>query len=504
MEGARRLVVNPMRAAGFDYEPPQLGWDILANVNHYPSLVQVFCKELLNGLHRRKMLQNSGPRWAIDRKTVFEGSDYQQIAESIRRKFLLTLSLDPRYELVANVLALFRITDGDEAVLRRGIDVPRLFEEVEEFWPENLQRLDRNAFTGLLDEMVDLGVLSRLGSKRNRYGLRTSHVAQMLGTEEEIEDTIQQLMDLEPRVDYDTALYCRPIRIGNPMQRSPFSDQQLTELFNLKNPDCQIVAATAILGIESAVEALEAIAPDWHKEGEPRREVGVVRESDKQFRRVLSRFEKRGRHAIVIVAPAAKWDEQWLEYAAKQKGVQSGVVRPIFVANGVWLRERILASECELPWKVITPRPWGHQMLRAHLDETEGVMLDHKELRQCLLNGSGGAPERLVAACAELQEQYRNGSRDLERAVGEWAVEQAVSLEEVGLDESFGEIVDTLDDCLPEEIPVLREIWKDARHALTLNLSVRLFSALGLLDPVDPNRKGIRFTKLGRLLKRSL
>lgn len=47
---ARRLVTAPMRSAGFDYEIPELAWDILARVNHYPSLVQVFCKALLEGL----------------------------------------------------------------------------------------------------------------------------------------------------------------------------------------------------------------------------------------------------------------------------------------------------------------------------------------------------------------------------------------------------------------------------------------------------------------------
>ena len=36
-----RLVVQPMLAAGFTYSTPQMPHDILARVNHYPSLVQV-------------------------------------------------------------------------------------------------------------------------------------------------------------------------------------------------------------------------------------------------------------------------------------------------------------------------------------------------------------------------------------------------------------------------------------------------------------------------------
>src|SRR5690606_25763086 len=115
---ARHLVTLPLRAAGFDFEHPGLGWDILARVNHYPSLVQVFCKELLTELYRKPQPASRGPRWRIGREQLFEGVRYRQITEAIRGKFRLTLDLDPRYDLVANVLALQRFYEGDEVILR--------------------------------------------------------------------------------------------------------------------------------------------------------------------------------------------------------------------------------------------------------------------------------------------------------------------------------------------------------------------------------------------------
>ena len=204
---ARRLVVEPMKAAGFEYEPPELGWDILARVNHYPSLVQVFCKELLNELYRRPQPLRSGPRWKIGRSQIFEGVGYRQIYNSIRSKFRLTLDLDPRYDLIAHVLALYRFDNGDEAVFRTGLSLNKIFNEVASFWPQTLERLDREAFAAFLDEMVDLGVLSRHGPQKNRYGLRTAQVAQMLGRRDEIESHILEIMSIEPRVDYDSALF---------------------------------------------------------------------------------------------------------------------------------------------------------------------------------------------------------------------------------------------------------------------------------------------------------
>ena len=142
-------------------------------------------------------------------------------------------------------------------------------EAVRVYWPENLQRLDREAFTTILDEMADLSVLNRVGEGRDHYVLRTAHVAQMLGSEKEVDDAIEHLWSLEPRVDYDKALYRRPIAQGDKRRRSPFSDLQLDDLFDFSMPGCRIVAGTPLLGMDLAVEALSTLAPEWRREGEP-------------------------------------------------------------------------------------------------------------------------------------------------------------------------------------------------------------------------------------------
>ncbi|WP_040475734.1 AAA family ATPase [Paramagnetospirillum caucaseum] len=61
----RRLAVAPMRAAGFDYDPSSLAWDMLARVNHYPSLVQVFCKSVIETVsgHSRGTGGGRGGNW---------------------------------------------------------------------------------------------------------------------------------------------------------------------------------------------------------------------------------------------------------------------------------------------------------------------------------------------------------------------------------------------------------------------------------------------------------
>jgi hypothetical protein len=106
---ARRMVTAPMQAVGYDYDNLVLVWDILARVNHYPSLVQVFLKTLLEGLAGRPVRPGAGPRWKLAAAQIFESDSAQEINRLIRERFQWTLDLDPRYELIGKVLAMLRL-----------------------------------------------------------------------------------------------------------------------------------------------------------------------------------------------------------------------------------------------------------------------------------------------------------------------------------------------------------------------------------------------------------
>ncbi|MFX7242962.1 hypothetical protein ABTI79_19930, partial [Acinetobacter baumannii] len=83
----RRLATQPIQAAGFVYDPPELAADILARVNHYPSLVQVFCKEIVEAANNRFRGLGPGPRWKLGREMLFEGGLASRIAKEIRKRF---------------------------------------------------------------------------------------------------------------------------------------------------------------------------------------------------------------------------------------------------------------------------------------------------------------------------------------------------------------------------------------------------------------------------------
>ena len=174
--------------------------------------MQTFCKRLLTFLHRRNQSLGEGPLWNIPHELLFKGEGFDEIRQDIREKFQLTLNLDPRYALIANVLGLLRNDIGDERVLRTGLSPTEIGEEAHKHWPSNIQTIDNASFKTLLDELFELGVLGRIdlaGSEQSNYVLRTRQVAQMLGSDNDIIESILNIEDLEAEVDYDASSYRR-------------------------------------------------------------------------------------------------------------------------------------------------------------------------------------------------------------------------------------------------------------------------------------------------------
>ena len=82
---------------------------MLARMNYYPSRVQVFGRQIVESFGRRPRAGDDGPRWKLDRESLFEGAAAERIADQIRDRFQLTLNLDVRYDCIARSISL-RVT----------------------------------------------------------------------------------------------------------------------------------------------------------------------------------------------------------------------------------------------------------------------------------------------------------------------------------------------------------------------------------------------------------
>jgi len=315
----RRLAVEPMRAAGLDYTDPGLASDMLARMNYYPSLVQVFGRQIVESFGRRPRPGSEGPRWTLDRESLFEGAAAEGIADQIRDRFQLTLNLDVRYDCIARSIALhrFEATGGDSQVLAQGLTAAEIRRAT--YWPKALAQPAMTDFEELLEELVDLGVLSRFPD--NRYGLRNAQVAQMLGRQEELVEALLRLDDREDDPSYDAGLFFRFLGPEMPA-RAPLSDRDLDRLFDRSVPGVRLVRSCPSVAGRDVAQRILAAARLWLPGGDHVRTKGEI----PHLRRALDRVSK-GPAVLVI---EGDWSPSSAALLARQSKVAGGEVLPIW------------------------------------------------------------------------------------------------------------------------------------------------------------------------------
>ena len=183
---ARRLVTEPLVAAGFKFAGVALVDRILAQTNFYPNLIQLYCSHLLERM-TGALTRPALPLQTIEESHLDQTYIEQSLREEIRRKFAATLQLDPRYSLIAHVIA----HRSYEAKLSAApfLSTHELSEEARGYWPTALESTSEFGFSVLLEEMVSLGVLSRdesLGTTEKRYSLRNRNMQLLMGSRDEV------------------------------------------------------------------------------------------------------------------------------------------------------------------------------------------------------------------------------------------------------------------------------------------------------------------------------
>lgn len=185
---ARNLVEQPFHLLGFRFE--SLAVDkILSYTNRHASLIQFFCHELIQSY--RQSNPDGSPPFTIGIDEVDRVYRTQGIQGGIKRRFKATFELDPRY----HAIALTMILDQEHPTQSWSLDELRAHCESYcplTFDPDSLCNLE---LTSLLNELIGLGVLAQDGDS---YRMRSSLIAQMFGSEDEVIDMLGQLEADEP------------------------------------------------------------------------------------------------------------------------------------------------------------------------------------------------------------------------------------------------------------------------------------------------------------------
>lgn len=374
IRAAEDLITRPIEAAGFMFDDRSLVMRVLAQTNYYPSLIQLYCTQLLRHLRETKLRRRDmvGPRFKIDEtdiESVFSG---RPLRDAIRSKFRLTLQLDDRYEVIANAIGLEALGKGFDHA--QGIDWRTIWQDCTTFWwPQGFATTSERDFLALLEEMVQLGVLSQAKTPE-RYSLRNPNVLLLLGSRQEIEDTLQA--EREPRIEFESTIF-RPAlggRLDNPA-RNPLTYRQLDEVVQMRS-SVLLVAASEAAGSGNLLSGLR----DQPGVADTRLFVQLDRASDrKSFAQELDKeVKKRVADGItVMLVPASvPWDAEWVTAArAKLNALKSAssFVSVVFAADPhrLWALAAAVPERAAWvePW--LSVRPWSRGFVRKWLEELQ-------------------------------------------------------------------------------------------------------------------------------------
>ena len=211
---AQLLVKLPLETLGYKFESDDLVMMILSHCNWYPSLIQIFCSSLLKVVREKRHIDKLPV--IINEKDITRA--YEISREHIKEKFNLTLGLDERYNLLANVVAAK--TFENSAIQTTGMSVRDITDIAMLSWQEGFDNANPHIdIRNLLEEMVDLGILRNVNNEN--FALRAANLLGMIGNQNQIEEYLFETtksLPVEFKRDVSRIIYNK----DNREKRSPF------------------------------------------------------------------------------------------------------------------------------------------------------------------------------------------------------------------------------------------------------------------------------------------
>ncbi len=459
---AQALIREPLEVLGFRFRNPATILRILAYTNYHPGLIQHFCRELLKHLRQRR---DPEPPFMIDHTDVEAVYRKFEVRDMIRQRFELTIRLDPRYEAISLAVAVEQLGSLDGFGSAYRADEIRTL--VRSYWPQGFRQLGGDAFRGLLREMCGLGVLTR--SADGRYGLRSPNVARLLGSRDEIENRLLELID-RPIMPKPFDHNSQHAELDDAFtDYSPLTIAQEREL-NPVRFGVGLVFASNALGLKRLPAVLGRFVPaSTGASGSIPEAIRESKEFDSQLRTFRNQHQRSRRLVVWYRVPLlpsgaiAGLVQVALDFCNRQKSRDSWM-RIIFLfdslSTSAWLAQ---ADNVRAPLEdavdaVVAPPRWNAIGLQNRLERSQKVPSD--DVCQHLLAATGGWPILLDEVF------HRSGHSDDPRTAAE---QIAGELRKPGspLQTHFREQLGLTDD--PAALPVLQFLIQD-RSAVPADL----------------------------------
>ncbi|MFE0170908.1 hypothetical protein ACFWZ2_01210 [Streptomyces sp. NPDC059002] len=249
---AADLLVDPMRALGFEFDDVDLVNRVLGYCSYQPFLLQMFGSRMVEVMQRkRNRAEADGPPFAIEAADVEGVESDPALRADITAAFKDTLTLDDRYNVIANVLARHARDNG----LETRLSDMELRDECASWWPVGFEGLDSEGFRAYLQEMVGLGVLAPNHDGRG-WHLRGPNALRMIGSAHEVETQLLSA-ESECRLEETVVLEGRPeLSDGRP---APLTVTQVDDLLGDRSNQVRVVLGTRATGVGDVEETLRSV-----------------------------------------------------------------------------------------------------------------------------------------------------------------------------------------------------------------------------------------------------
>jgi len=314
IDEAIELIRVPFETLGYRFESEDLVWTILWHTISYPSLIQLFCKHLLEYMvdrNRDQLTTKKAPPYVIKAQHIDNVFQEKGLREAILEKFRLTLDLDQRYRLIALLIAsecTRNVKRG--APIQEEFDVFWVRKEALHLWPQGFKDdQSHEAFRTILEEMIGLGILRRADG--NKFSLRNLGVVKLLGTEQEIENELYDIMELDGPVEYNEVLTFR--RVLNGRKLSPLTFSQENDIFKLENGTV-VLFGSRISGLDTIEEFL-ADASRKQKFEYLKLQAEDLLDFKAKVQLLISQDSKNCDNVarLVVVGTDTPWDANWID-----------------------------------------------------------------------------------------------------------------------------------------------------------------------------------------------
>ena len=249
---ARNLILHPLSALGYRFEDEGLVDRIMAFTNCHPSLLHIFCSELVEQMALERSAKG-GSRLIrqSDIDNIESNSDVRKLSGE---RFDMTLNLDRRYTVAVYGLIKHYGKSISKFTVKQAQDKAR------ELVPEEFEQMSEAGFESLLEELVGLGVLRVADKSLHQYAMRNQSILQLVGSSNDIAHKLQgAVQDLANHAQ--DVLTCHATNTSE--QPSPLSLQDERQILEAKSPvGAPKYSVTVVMGSEAL-----GLSIKWIQEG---------------------------------------------------------------------------------------------------------------------------------------------------------------------------------------------------------------------------------------------